>query len=78
MSLSAANIQAKIDKISATLDSLYDKESKDMSLEARRIVLQDIDKLRKELEYWEGRLSRTSGSKPRIASINLQSPGSDV
>ena len=74
----AANIQAKIDAISATLDDLYTKKSKDLSLEGRRIVLQDIDKLRGELEYWEGRLSRENGSKPRVASINLRTPGSSV
>jgi hypothetical protein len=78
MSLTTANIQAKITAISATLDELYTKQSKDMSLEARRFVLQDIDKLRGELEYWEGRLARANNSKPRVASINLNSPGSDI
>lgn len=78
MALTAASIEAKISAISTTLDELYTKKSKDLSLEGRRIVLQDIDKLRGELEYWEGRQSRASNAKPRVSSINLRSPGSSL
>ena len=78
MPLTASQIQTKIDAISTTLDTLYEKSSKQMSLESRTIVLQDIDKLEKSLQYWEGRLSTLQKTKPRVASINLESPGAGL
>lgn len=78
MSLTATQIQTKITTISGTLDELYSKTAKDMTLEARKIVLQDIDKLEKSLQYWEGRLGTLNGTKPRVASINLESPGAGL
>ena len=76
MALTAAQIQTKIDAISTTLDALYAKTAKGMSLEARTITLQDIDKLESSLTMWENRLGGIQGTKPRVASINLESPGS--
>lgn len=76
MALTAAQIQTKINLISTTLDTLYAKTAKDMSLESRKIVLQDIDKLEASLTMWENRLGGIQKTKPRVASINLESPGS--
>jgi hypothetical protein len=76
--LTATQIQTKIDAISTTLDTLYSKTAKDMSLESRKIVLQDIDKLEASLDKWEGRLAAMQKTKPRVASINLEAPGAGL
>lgn len=59
-SLSAAQIQTKIDNLNATYDSLSTKLAKQRSGTDRSLTQRDLKEVREELEIWEKRLDRAT------------------
>lgn len=59
-SLTAAQIQTKIDLLNATYDTLAADAASSRSAGARSQTLQDIETIQKQIAYWEERLDRST------------------
>lgn len=74
MRTTAAQAQAHIDAINATLLKLYQRLNRDETLGEKRSVRQDIQRLEGSLDYWENRLAGISGNTDTMVA-RVREPG---
>ena len=55
--------QTMIDALTASYTSLAAKLERQMSDDSRSVLLQDLEKVRKEIVYWEQRRDRSTRAK---------------